>query len=81
MLGTNPQGITTASTPILKTAIGFSQPDSIALLSQTDNNYAESGTGDAAIKLSQWISDWRAVGRPSFDQYKPLDHQTKKICG
>ncbi|RUR72959.1 protein-L-isoaspartate O-methyltransferase [Chlorogloeopsis fritschii PCC 9212] len=72
LLANNPHGLTTASTPSLGlgSAIGISQPDSLALLSEFDHAYVKAGTDAAAITLASWIDNWRAVGKPGFEQLR-----------
>ncbi|HAX79090.1 MAG TPA: hypothetical protein DCY88_25505 [Cyanobacteria bacterium UBA11372] len=72
LLATYPEGLTTAYTQALGLAIGCSQPGSLALLSLCGEGYAAVGEREAAFKLSDWISSWRAAGRPSFEQLRPV---------
>lgn len=75
LLATYPEGLTTAFTQALGPAIGCSQPGGLALLSLYDQGYAAVGDHSAAAELSRWIANWRAVGRPSFEQLRlVLEH-------
>lgn len=72
LLATYPEGFTTAYTQTLGPAIGCTQPGSLALLSLYGEGYAVAGEGEAAVKVSDWVSSWRASGRPSFEQLRPI---------
>ncbi|MBE9120191.1 methyltransferase domain-containing protein [Tychonema sp. LEGE 07199] len=72
LLATYPEGFTTAYTQNLGPAIGCSQPGSLAMLSLCGEGYAAAGERDAAVKLSDWISSWRASGRSGFEQLRPV---------
>jgi protein-L-isoaspartate(D-aspartate) O-methyltransferase len=68
LLATPPTGLTTAWTPGTGTAFGCSQPGSMALLSVRTAHYVEAGERAAAETLRRWVAQWRAAGRPGFDQ-------------
>ena len=72
LLATYPEGLTTAYTQTLGPAIGCTQPGSLALLSLYGEGYAAAGEREAAVKVSDWISSWRASGRPGFEQLRPV---------
>lgn len=75
LLATSPEGLTTAFTQALGPAIGCSQPGGFALLSLYERKYAAVGHHSAAALLSRWIENWRAVGRPSFEELRlVLEH-------
>ncbi len=78
LLATYPEGLTTAYTQALGLAIGCSQPGSLALLSLCGEGYAAVGEREAAAKLSDWISSWRAALRPSFEQLRPVLEYTQR---
>jgi hypothetical protein len=68
LLATRPTGLTTAWTPGTGIAFGCSRPGSMALLSVWTAHYVEAGKRVAAETLRCWVVQWRAVGRPGFDQ-------------
>jgi protein-L-isoaspartate(D-aspartate) O-methyltransferase len=68
LLATRPTGLTTARTPGTGTAFGCSRPGSMALLSVRTAHYVEAGERAAAETLRRWVAQWRAAGRPGFDQ-------------
>jgi protein-L-isoaspartate(D-aspartate) O-methyltransferase len=72
LLATYPENLTTACTQNLGPAIGCSQPGSLALLSLCGEGYAATGEREAAVKVSDWITSWRASGRPGFEQLRPV---------
>jgi protein-L-isoaspartate(D-aspartate) O-methyltransferase len=72
LLATYPENLTTAYTQTLGPAIGCSQPGSLVLLSLCGEGYAVAGEREAAVKVSDWISSWRASGRPGFEQLRPV---------
>lgn len=72
LLATYPEGLTTAYTQTIGPAIGCTQPGSLALLSLYGEGYAVAGGCEATVKVSDWISNWRASGRSSFEQLRPV---------
>ena len=76
LLARYPDGLTTAFTPELGTAIGCSGPDGLALLSLNGRSYAVAGQRAAAAMLEDWISNWRAAGQPGFEQLRPVVERT-----
>jgi protein-L-isoaspartate(D-aspartate) O-methyltransferase len=68
LLATLPTGLTTAWTPGTGTAFGCSRPGSMAMLPVRTPRYVEAGERVAADTLRLWIAQWRAAGRPGFDQ-------------
>jgi hypothetical protein len=68
LLATPPTGLTTAWIPVTGIAFGCSRPDSMAVLSVRTAHYVEAGERAAAETLRCWVAQWRAVGRPGFDQ-------------
>jgi hypothetical protein len=68
LLATRPTGLTTAWTPGTGTTFGCSRPGSMALLSVRTAHYVEAGERAAAETLRRWVTQWRAVRCPGFDQ-------------
>ena len=76
LLAALPEGLTTAFLQATGRAIDCSNAESLALLSLRDGTLAEAGDGSATTELMRWVEDWRARGRPDFDQMKPSVEQT-----
>ena len=72
LLATYPEGFTTGFTQALGHAIGCSCLGSLALLFQGGQSYVEAGEQIAAATFKSWIGNWRAVGRPGFEQLHPV---------
>ncbi len=72
LLAARPTSLTTAWTQDNGLAFGCSQPRSIALLSLKTSGCVEAGEHSVADVVEHWITEWRAVGCPGFDQLQPL---------
>lgn len=51
--------------------IGAAIPDGAALFDLHGAGYRAVGNPNAAHELRQWITDWRGVGRPNLDSFRP----------
>ena len=76
LLASLPDGLTTALLQQTGRLIGCSNTESVALLSLRGGALAEAGDGSATRELVRWVEDWRARGRPDFDQVRPDVEQT-----
>jgi protein-L-isoaspartate(D-aspartate) O-methyltransferase len=69
LLASRPDGMITAALGDGAPVVGCALPGSVAVL--TEDRLAVGGTDEAAAGLVDWIEEWRAIGRPGLDAFRP----------